>query len=339
MEGFEIRRVPIARKFMQYFYTPSLLNEFDDFRPQLVHAHGYRSYQTEIAYNYCKKNKIPFVLSLHGEACGYKYMSSGFGGSLPYSLYDKIRGMKQLRNSAALVVNSTREESEVKDLLRDAPNRIEKIPVGSEIHSKRKAKSDGTLLLVERITLDRDPRPLIAAIGNVKAAFPNVQLRIVGKEVVNSSVVRQGVVAKSKELVKSHGLESNVTFTGELRGSELESEYANADIFVYNSRYENFGQPLLEAASYGLPIISTDVGVVSDLIQDGYNGLIVKRADDANAFDQKIRSLLENVEMIEEFGQRVRQKVKESFGWDSIIAKYLSLYTELLGAVPRTPPV
>ena len=42
-----------------------------------------------------------------------------------------------------------------------------------------------------------------------------------------------------------------------------------ANIFVYPSLYENFGQPLIEAAAHGLPLISTPVGIARDIIIDG----------------------------------------------------------------------
>ncbi|NIP99801.1 MAG: glycosyltransferase, partial [Nitrospinaceae bacterium] len=52
------------------------------------------------------------------------------------------------------------------------------------------------------------------------------------------------------------------------------SYYQSADVFVYPSRYENFGQPVLEAAAWGLPVIATSTGVASEIIREGETGFL-----------------------------------------------------------------
>ena len=63
-----------------------------------------------------------------------------------------------------------------------------------------------------------------------------------------------------KLLANQLNLNSNVTFTGEKNPADLKLLYKSSNIFVYPSLYENFGQPLIEAAAHGLPLISTPVG-------------------------------------------------------------------------------
>jgi glycosyltransferase involved in cell wall biosynthesis len=329
IDGVEIRRIPISRTFMQYFVTPSLMSQITSFNPDIVHAHDYRSYQTESAYNYCQKNKTPLIISLHGTGLGYKYSSTGLLGRIPYVMYDKLRGLKQLRSAAAVIVNSSREESEAKELIRKDSIKIVRIPMGYETHSLGLSRDEHSVLMVERVTIDRDPRPLIKAIQKAKASFPDIRFKIVGREVANSSSAKKGIVQSAKEMVRDLDLSNNVFFLGELHGDALESEYRLADVFVYNSRYENFGQPILEAASYGLPIIATNVGIVSDLIEDGVNGLIVERVNDADAFAEKIIFLLANANLRREMGKRIRNKVDRLFNWESVISKYTALYQQI----------
>jgi colanic acid/amylovoran biosynthesis glycosyltransferase len=332
-EGIEVTRVPISRTFMQFFVTPGLIDELKNFDPDIVHTHGYRNYQTEAAYDYCTRYAKPLVISTHGTAQSYKFMSTGFAGNLPYVSYDKLRGLKQLRHSKAIVVNSSREEAEVAELIgkERSATQIVRIPMGYDLHQpKRDNDSEVRILFVARITADRDPRPLIRALQKVKNSHPTVRLRIVGSEAVSSASVKQrNILDESRDLVRDLGLTGRVDFLGELHGEALASEYEFASIFVYNSKYENFGQPIMEAASYGIPIVAPNVGVAQDAIEDGVSGFF-SSADDAESFASKIEILLANESLRKEMGKRIQEKVRSDYNWENIISKYSSLYRGIL---------
>ncbi|MBT2293333.1 glycosyltransferase family 1 protein [Paenibacillus albidus] len=68
----------------------------------------------------------------------------------------------------------------------------------------------------------------------------------------------------------------NVTFTGYKHGEELAALYAAADLFVFPSSTETFGNVVLEAMASGLPVIAADAGGVRDLVIPGRNGVMVK---------------------------------------------------------------
>jgi len=56
----------------------------------------------------------------------------------------------------------------------------------------------------------------------------------------------------------------------------------SADCLVYPTRYESFGLPPLEAMAAGCPVVATDIPVVSEMIQNGENGILVRREDPAD---------------------------------------------------------
>ncbi len=326
IDGVEIIRLPISRKFMQYFVTPTFQDRLQEFKPDIVHAHCYRSYQTQSAHNYCRRNLVPLVISMHGTAVGYKFMRTGLVGRIPYFVYDKLWGREQLLDASALVVNSSKEKSEVANFTRNG--NIFRIPMGYKTSFADRAKTN-RILLVERITYDRDPRPLIRAIKRVKSSFPDVCFRIVGNEVVNSSSVKKRVLQSSKDLVKELDLTDNVFFPGYLYGDSLENEYRSAEIFLYNSRYENFGQPILEAASHGLPPITTNVGIVNDLVENGVNGFVINTVDDTDAFAEKISLLLSNPWLRRDMSRRIMEKIEREFSVEYVTSRYISMYQDL----------
>lgn len=74
------------------------------------------------------------------------------------------------------------------------------------------------------------------------------------------------------------GLDDVVKFTGMLEGEELAETLANQDFLVISSNYENLPVVILEALSCGLPIVSTDVGGINEVIGDG-NGILVRKGE------------------------------------------------------------
>lgn len=65
---------------------------------------------------------------------------------------------------------------------------------------------------------------------------------------------------------------------------DLDDIYKNADAFLLTSNYEGWGMVIVEAASFGLPIIMTDVGCAGELIRDDESGLIVPVGDEEKLF-------------------------------------------------------
>jgi glycosyltransferase involved in cell wall biosynthesis len=80
-------------------------------------------------------------------------------------------------------------------------------------------------------------------------------------------------------------------FTGYLAGEELATAYASADIFVFPSTTDTFGNVILEAQAAGLPVIVSDTGGPKELVQQGVNGLITK-ALDVDALAEAVRKLV-----------------------------------------------
>ena len=100
-----------------------------------------------------------------------------------------------------------------------------------------------------------------------------------------------------------------------------------ADVFLYTSLSENFGQTILEAGAAGLPMICTRVGIAPEIIKNGKNGFIV-RGEPLEIAD-KIVELCDRKKR-ERFGRLTRDIVKKNFDWESIINKYAAIYKAVL---------
>ena len=176
------------------------------------------------------------------------------------------------------------------------------------------------LLFVGRIARVRRIELLLQAVEKLKFPF---HLTIVGGEEKTSSVTRAGYLKDLNALSKRLNLNNNVSFVGRKTPEELKEYYRMADIFVYPSKYENFGQPLLEAGAHGLPILATPVGVARDIIIDGETGYLT--SDDTEAMCDRIH-LLRDDNLRQQMGTQIKNLIRKNFDWENIMNQYLSLY-------------
>ncbi len=156
---------------------------------------------------------------------------------------------------------------------------------------------------------------LIEAARLLKDRYPEMHFLLLGKG-------EDEVVFKTQ----AAGLD-NIEFTGFV---EYPGDYlAVMDLFVFPSLYEGLGSSLLDAMSYGLPIIATRVGGIPDIIKDDANGMLIPPADSA-ALAEAIARLYEHPGIRNRYAEAGRKTVKE-FGAETMGKRYLELYQQVLG--------
>ena len=133
-----------------------------------------------------------------------------------------------------------------------------------------------------------------------------------------------------EELVRQLGLGGTV----ELRGTTTEPEVAlrQLDIFVLPSVSEACSNALLQAMATGLPVVATRVGGNPLLVADETTGLLVPPAQPAELAKAILR-LIEAPALATALGARARQRVREEFGVDRMLARVQALYDRLLAEV------
>jgi len=118
-------------------------------------------------------------------------------------------------------------------------------------------------------------RVLIDAMRDVLLRRPDVFLVLVGDGAP--------LMEKLREHVRASGLQGKVRFAG--RRADIPNVLAGFDIFALATREEALGTSYIEAAAAGLPVVGTDVGGVSETMQDGVTGLLVPPDDEARLSD------------------------------------------------------
>jgi len=122
--------------------------------------------------------------------------------------------------------------------------------------------------------------------------------------------------------IKNHQ-EKNVIFKGLLSRHEYLDLLSKCDCLVLLSKWEAFPISILEAMALGKTVITTPVGGIPELVDNGINGFLVQR--DSKDVADKIIYLYKNPELLKQISMRNLQDAKK-FYWDNIIDYYIDLY-------------
>ncbi|MBA2433347.1 MAG: glycosyltransferase family 1 protein, partial [Chthoniobacterales bacterium] len=170
------------------------------------------------------------------------------------------------------------------------------------------------LLYVGRVSKEKDLDILAAAYRRLRDAQVPVQLYIVG------------LGPYSEQLAESL---PDAVFTGYLAGEELACAYASADVFVFPSTTDTFGNVILEAQASGLPVVVSDIGGPAELVEHGVTGLITK-AKDVEDFARAIEKIATDGALRTAMSLRARESVRDR-SWPNAFQKFWAAT-----ATPRT---
>lgn len=178
---------------------------------------------------------------------------------------------------------------------------------------KFKVNESIKLIYVGRISLEKNLDVLTEAFATIASIRPEVHLVVVGD-------------GPYREVMERRLSGMAVTFTGYLDGDNLAQAYASADIFVFPSATDTFGNVVLEAQASGLPVIVTDCGGPRENIIPDKTGLIVE-AGNADALSRAILRLTDHPELLGYMRSSARNYT-EKRSFDAEFLKTWELYEE-----------
>jgi glycosyltransferase involved in cell wall biosynthesis len=131
---------------------------------------------------------------------------------------------------------------------------------------------------------------------------------------------------------REHGLGDRVLFAGTATGADLDRAYAEADVMVLASRAETYGMVVTEALARGVPVISTEVGGVTEALGRGSDGTspgLVVPADDPTALADALRSWLTNAELRARLRRLAQERRGSLRGWSATTSVIAGVISEL----------
>lgn len=174
---------------------------------------------------------------------------------------------------------------------------------------------------VARVDAVKNIPLLVEAFALVAERFPETQLMIVG-----SGADEQRVLAE----IKSQGVGERVAMVG--RSTDVPRVFAAMDLFVLPSLYEGFSNTLLEAMAAEVPIVATDVGGNSEVLENGRAGLLVPSGHKGMLADA-IGRVITDSHLRESLVATAMRRVTSEFTLDHMVDAYVELYKRSCGEV------
>lgn len=287
------------------------------YSPDVVHAHDYRHFTSDLSALYCKTNKKPLLLTVHGF-----YYNAGQLLKILMSAYDKTCGQFSLKTAAKIIcVSNVLAEQQV---LSNFKGKLVVIPNGVPDNLTRFSSEDYNyfkkkygirskmILGVGRLSYQKGFQYLIKAYETILKTSDEYQLCIVGPE-----------GGCGKELRKLAGDNNSIVFTGPIPNSDLKLAYSFADLFVLSSLLEGCPLALLEAMSFGKPIVATSVGLIPEVIQDRVNGILVPPSD-SECLAKAIQEVLADDGLAKRIGANA--KASSTKLWTEFISQTKKIY-------------
>jgi colanic acid/amylovoran biosynthesis glycosyltransferase len=236
---------------------------------------------------------IPFSFTLHG----------------PYIFFEPYRWKLDLKIQQALFVICISHYCRSQAMLFSDPaewNKLHIIHCGIDLDRYQPVTHQSgqkRLLYVGRLSAAKGVPILLQAIAAVTVQHPDLQLTIVG-----DGPDRQSLELQASQL----GISANLKFVG-YQSQDAVCGYLQAcDIFVLPSFAEGLPVVLMEAMATGIPVITTAIAAISELVEDSINGYLVPPGA-VEPLAQRLDQLLSDAQLRQTFGQAGRIKVEQSF--------------------------
>ncbi|MCS6862491.1 MAG: glycosyltransferase family 4 protein [Abditibacteriales bacterium] len=182
-----------------------------------------------------------------------------------------------------------------------------------------------TLLYVGRLSPEKGAQVLIDALPQMLQRLPRLRLRLIGGGSQQPSL---------RDTVNQNGLKEHVEFVGAVPHHELPRHYAEADALVIPSLSEGLPKVLPEALACGLPIIGTQVGGIPEVVQNGYNGLLVPPGD-PDALADAVVTLFSQHDLHHTLRANARPSV-ERFSWERNVGQFIQMYESVCQRIAVT---
>lgn len=281
---------------------------------ELVHCHSAMRgsfWRKSLFAQLARLRRIPVLFHLHGSEMQTFYARQ------PRFVQAAIS--RQLERATRVLVLSESWRDFVQGIAPRA--RLVVVPNYVSVPSPVSRMRDGppTLLFLGLLGPRKGIFDLLEALAVLSEAHPDLRLVVGGN----------GQVQDAERQAAKLGLAERVTFKGWVGPDEKATLLAQADIYVLPSYNEGLPMSVLEAMSFGLPVITTTVGGIPELITSGRDGILV-RPGDVNGLAAAIGELADDPERRRGLGEAARDRVAQHFSRDAVLKLLTTVYAEVI---------
>lgn len=322
----EMKRIPNFHSDREAYRKIKQIIE--EFQPDIVHTHAAKA--GALGRKAAKACGVPIIVhTFHG------HVFHSYFGKAKTLLY-KIIERRLAKLSTGIIAISPIQKEELSSIHGICkPEKIKVIPLGFDLMKFQENLLEKRVKTRTNWKLNED-EVAVAIVGRL-APIKNHQLFLDVIEILAEKGIkaRYFIVGDGQEKIsieeRSKELESKYNLKIELTSwiKDIATFNAGMDIICLSSDNEGTPVSLIEAQASGLPVISTDVGGVKDILSEGETGFIVPKKD-AKAFAEKLQLLIEQKEIRDKMSQNGWNFVRDKFHYTTLVKNMENYYSELI---------
>ena len=324
-DNFSVKRIdrslPIIYRWFKTIFTIYKLGKNKD----LIFVNGLGT-ETTIANIFLKKKIIRKIVGdpVWERAYNKGKVSENFDEfqvknyGLSISLQKKVRNFS-IKNSDIVITPSQHLKNFILNL--GFKNKIETVNNGITIpeESTKKFTNDQTnITIVSRLVTHKNIEKIIEAISDLNN--PLIKLNIIGDGPELNQL--QSIASRSNN-------KENVIFHGKLHRDDINSIFLKSDIYVQASNYEGLPHSLLEAMSYGIPVLCTPVGECKELLGNEDRGYELDLPVSIDNIKSKINEIISDKNIASKKGEDGKVFVTKTYSLTNTFKLYKNLFTNL----------
>ena len=175
------------------------------------------------------------------------------------------------------------------------------------------------ITIVSRLVSHKNIKKIIRAISDLNN--PLIYLNIIGDGPELNQLQKISLESNNKD---------NIIFHGKLNRDEINHIFLNSDIYIQASNYEGLPHSLLEAMSYGIPVLCTPVGECKEILGNEDRGYILDLPVSKNNIKSKISEIIGEKDIANKKGERGKDFINEKYNLTNSFNLYKNLFTRLL---------
>jgi L-malate glycosyltransferase len=254
--------------------------------------------------------------------CNKPYILTLRGGNLPVFSERWPDRVRNLLNSAAAV---TTPSAYFLELMRPYRKDLILLPNPVQIKNydfRERPEPQANLVWMRSFHSMYNPELSLKVLALLRKDFPQAKLSMIGPD------RGDGSLQKTRETTKALNLTDCVVFPGKVNKSDIPMHLNQGDIFLNTTNLDNTPVSVMEAMASGMCIVSTNVGGLPYLLEDGVDSLLVD-PDDAEKMLQAVLRILREPGLAGSLSRNTRSKA-EQFDWSRILPQWEELFEKVL---------
>ena len=259
------------------------------------------------------KHQIPYIITEHWTA--FLDISP-----IKFTPFQKHSILKIGRNASLLCPVSHDLKKALQNFGFNGPYEVVPNVVDTKLFAFQSTKEDPNKIKLLHISTLYDPHKNVSGLLNVIKKLSEV------RQDFSLSIIGNAHTEKHQQRITELGIKNFVSIVGEVPHEKVAAAMQAHDLFVLFSNYENLPCVIIEAQASGLPVLATDVGGISEMINEKSGKLV--NARDETALLNELQIMMDQLNQYDR--QQIRQQAVSQYSYESVGKQFFEIYKRIV---------